>query len=93
MLSRRSFFAGLGAAVAAPAVVAASGLMPLRGIVMPVAPVSMRQLTEYVPDQPIDRLDVLFGPHYVQPKWLIQIGDTISFGDMTFKVTDTYPVL
>lgn len=35
-LSRRSLFSGLGALIAAPAVVKAASLMPVRGIVMPV---------------------------------------------------------
>lgn len=38
-MNRRGFLAGLATALAAPAVVVRSGLvMPLRGIVMPIAP-------------------------------------------------------
>lgn len=35
-LSWRSFFAGLGAFIAAPAIVPIANLMPVRGIIMPV---------------------------------------------------------
>lgn len=35
-LSRRSLFSGLGALIAAPAIVKVASLMPVRGIVMPV---------------------------------------------------------
>jgi hypothetical protein len=39
MLNRRSFFSGLASTfVAAPAIVRAASLMPVRGIVMPWAP-------------------------------------------------------
>lgn len=37
-MNRRSFLAGLGSLIAAPAIVRASSLMPVRGIVMPVSP-------------------------------------------------------
>lgn len=36
LLARRSFLTGLGALIAAPTVVRAASLMPVRGIVMPV---------------------------------------------------------
>lgn len=36
LLERRKFLTGLGALIAAPAVVRAASLMPVRGIVMPV---------------------------------------------------------
>jgi hypothetical protein len=35
MTSRRAFLSGLGSIIAAPAIVKASSLMPVRGIVMP----------------------------------------------------------
>jgi hypothetical protein len=39
-LSRRVFLRGLGSSlIAAPAIVSASSLMPVRGLVMPVAPI------------------------------------------------------
>lgn len=36
--SRRGFLAGLSAIIAAPAIVRASSLMPVRGIIQPIAP-------------------------------------------------------
>lgn len=36
MISRRSIISGLGALIAAPALVRASNLMPVRGIIMPM---------------------------------------------------------
>ena len=41
--------------------------------------VSMRSLVCYEPatDQPIDRLDVLFGFYYVRPEWGVQVPDAI----------------
>jgi len=38
VLTRRSLLTGFGAALAAPAIVRASSLMPVRGIIMPVEP-------------------------------------------------------
>lgn len=40
MMNRRSFLTGLAAAIAAPAIVNAASLMPVRGIVMPVGNVT-----------------------------------------------------
>lgn len=37
MIGRRGFIAGLASLIAAPAIVQASSLMPVRGIVMPVS--------------------------------------------------------
>lgn len=41
--------------------------------------VSMRSLICYEPatDQPIDRLDVLFGYYYVRPEWSVQVMDSL----------------
>jgi hypothetical protein len=41
--------------------------------------VSMRSLVCYDPgtDQPIDRLDVLFGSAYPRPEWLCRILDSV----------------
>lgn len=41
MISRRSVVAGLGAIIAAPVLVRASSLMPVRGIIMPVTDLSI----------------------------------------------------
>jgi hypothetical protein len=41
--------------------------------------VSMRSLVCYEPgtDQPIDRLDVLFGYFYQRPEWACVVADTL----------------
>lgn len=56
IITRRTALRGL---FAAPAIVAASSLMPLRGLVMPTG-ISMRLITNYIPG-PILPLDVLYG--------------------------------
>lgn len=56
--SRRGFVGGLLGLFAAPAIVSASSLMPVKAL----RSISMRSITDYVPDfDAIDRLDVLFG--------------------------------
>ena len=40
-MDRRSFITGLGALIAAPAIVKASSLMPVRGIIMPREPIGL----------------------------------------------------
>jgi hypothetical protein len=38
LISRRSFFGGLASAIAAPAIVRATSIMPVRGLVLPLYP-------------------------------------------------------
>lgn len=66
-MNRRSFFTGVGASVlAAPAVVRAASLMPIRGIVMPLPPLeySFAQMKEVL------AANIIKGPIYLlDPLW------------------------
>jgi hypothetical protein len=66
---RRKFLTGLVALVAAPAIVRISSIMPVKAFVADA--ISMRTLTEYVPDQLIYRLDILYGCLSPWPGWPI----------------------
>lgn len=69
ILARRSFIAGLATLIAAPAIVHAGNLMPVRALAP--SPISMRLLTDYVagPDVLIGSLDILYGWVVVKPEW------------------------
>lgn len=58
MIARRNFLRGL---FAAPAIVAAGSLMPIKGV-------TMRSITDWQSDAP-ERLDVLYGHLQVRPEW------------------------
>jgi hypothetical protein len=69
MTSRRSFITGLGALfIAAPAIVRASSLMPVKAI---SDGISLRKIAVYDvgADESITRLHVLFGSMQVRPEW------------------------
>jgi hypothetical protein len=74
IIKRRSFLiGGLTSLFAAPAIVKASSLMPLRGVplssLMPLDGVLMREITKYEvgDDDNISRLGVL----YFRPEWTV----------------------
>jgi hypothetical protein len=75
-MNRRGFLTGIGALIAAPAIVRYGSLMPVRGIIQSV---SLRPLSVYNvgADQDITRLDVLYGPVFVypflhvRPEWIV----------------------
>jgi hypothetical protein len=60
MLSRRGIFSGLAALVAAPVVVRAASLMPVRGIIMPTG---VPMMTEVPPTlgQWLEHMSLNFG--------------------------------
>lgn len=57
--SRRNFIIGLTSSLAAPAIVRASSLMPIRAI-------EYRLITEY---KIVDKIDILYGCLSVKPEW------------------------
>lgn len=67
--SRRGFIGRLIAFVAAPAIVRVSSLMPVRAY----DDISFRTIAEYVADQPVDRLDILYGAFVPSPAWQISM--------------------
>ncbi len=74
MIERRAFLTGLIAACAAPAIVKASSLMPLRGtrqLIVPARAVVLSGITEYfvMHDEVVDRLDVLYGYTQLRSEW------------------------
>lgn len=69
--SRRGFIAGALALVAAPAIVRAASLMPVKSYPLCYDDVSMRWVTEYTPDlADIDQLDVLYGKLLPRSEWV-----------------------
>jgi hypothetical protein len=91
-MHRRSFLLGLGASlVAAPAVVRATSLMPVRGIVMPV------ELPDFVPLGD-GVFDIVYGTKNIFP---VQSFGPIRDGDVlemvfdgekrVFRVTNAHP--
>lgn len=71
--SRRSFIAGIAAAFAAPAIVKASSLMPVKALER----VRCREIYEYnvYTDEVITRLDILYGHLNVRAEWSAFIPD------------------
>lgn len=63
MIERRSFITGLIALVAAPAIVRAGSLMPIRQM-----RISMRCITQYCPF-PFEPLDIVYGTIPIQPDY------------------------
>lgn len=72
-LSRRTFFSGLAALVAAPAIVKAESLMKLAPT--EVIRSTLREIYEYLPAEAgeITRLDVLYGTMSVRPEWTVEV--------------------
>ncbi len=66
--SRRGFIAGLASLIAAPAIVRAGSLMPVK------AP---RLITGYEILQRQREFDVLFSRMYVRPEWLKTLGEVL----------------
>jgi hypothetical protein len=87
MTSRRSFITGLGALfLAAPAIVRASSLMPVKAL---AEGISLRKITQYnfVEVQPVNRLDVLYGRLHVRPEWAdLVVPSPISLDEYSARI-------
>lgn len=84
-LSRRAIFAGIGAVIAAPAIVKATSLMPVRGIIMPIE-------GGYIglPYHPEPRIELLGGSLTVGDWITIDMGDFPGLPEPAlFRVTGT----
>ena len=70
-LSRRGFFSGLAALVAAPAIVRVESLMKLAPT--EVLRPTLREISEYLPLETgeITHIDVLYGAVSVRPEWTV----------------------
>ena len=71
MIARRSFLAGLGSLLAAPAIVHAGNLMPVKASPLSM---SMRCITEYAigSDAAVWQLDIPYGFMELRPEWACQ---------------------
>lgn len=69
LIGRRGFIAGVvSALVAAPSIVRAASLMPIRGPSLATWHVRLITAYEFIRDMDISRLDVLYGP-ICKPEW------------------------
>lgn len=73
ILQRRKFITGLASLIAAPAIVKASSLMPIRGV--PLNNSYMKMITDYHDDLFIKRDFVIeYRYMYIQPEWVLNLG-------------------
>jgi hypothetical protein len=65
MMLRRSFLFGLGSMLAAPAIVHAHNIMPVKAL-------SMRSIAEFAGLEEITSLDILYGQVTIRSEWLVR---------------------
>ncbi len=79
-MNRRGFITGLISLVAAPAIVRAGSLMPIKAeIIKPLRQFVVTGIDDYMQLAPCTPIDVLYGTIKIKNCWDVKLGDIVTF--------------